>query len=98
MSNTEAVQVDPPRPSIPRAELPPGPSVLPFVGQAFRLRFNLIGLLQEAATYGDVSTVSAKPILIYLVNHPELNREVLVTSHQKTGVDPGAAARPQVKD
>ena len=85
MINTEVVRVDPPRPSIPRAKLPPGPSELPFVGQAFRLRFNLIGLLQEAATYGDVSTVSVNPILICLVNHPELNREVLVTSHQKTG-------------
>ena len=82
--------VDPPKPSIRRTELPPGPSGLPFVGQAFRLRFDLIGLLQEAATYGDVSTVSTSPILIYLVNHPELNREVLVTSHQSVGR--GAAA------
>ena len=77
--------VDPSRPSIPRTELPPGPSELPLIGQALRLRNDLIGLLQEAATYGDVSTVSVKPILIYLVNHPDLNREVLVTNHQKTG-------------
>ena len=85
MINTDQVRVDPPRPSIPRAELPPGPSELPFVGQAFRLRFDLVGLLQEAATYGDVSTVSVNPILIYLVNHPEINRELLVTNHLKTG-------------
>ena len=88
--NTESRRVDPPKPSVPRSELPPGPPELPFVGQAFRLRFGLIGLLQEAATYGVVSTVSVNPILICLVNHPELNREVLVTNHQKTGR--GAAA------
>ncbi|MCY4087628.1 MAG: cytochrome P450, partial [Actinomycetia bacterium] len=55
------------------------------IGQAFRLRFGLIGLLQEAASYGDVSTVSVRPTLIYLVNHPELNQQVLVTDHQNTG-------------
>ena len=83
-TNTERL-MDPPKPSIRRADLPPGPSELPLVGQAFRLRFGLIPLLQEAATYGDVSTVAVNPILIYLVNHPELNREVLVTNHQNTG-------------
>ena len=84
-TSTGLFKVDPPRPSIQRRDLPPGPSELPLVGQAFRLRFDLIGLLQEAATYGDVSTVSVNPTLIYLVNHPELNREILVTNHQKTG-------------
>ena len=83
-TNTEAL-VDPPRPSIQRAELPPGPSELPFVGQAFRLKNDFVGLLREAATYGDVSTVSVKPILICLVNHPELNREVLLTNHRRIG-------------
>ncbi|MCY4584012.1 MAG: cytochrome P450, partial [Chloroflexi bacterium] len=75
---------DPPKPSVDRAALPPGPSELPLIGQARRLRGDLIGLLQECATYGDVSTVSVNPLLICLVNHPELNREVLVTNHQKT--------------
>ena len=83
-TNTERL-TDPPKPSIQRTKLPPGPSELPLVGQAFRLRFGLVGLLQEAATYGDVSTVAVNPILIYLVNHPELNREILVTNHRKTG-------------
>ena len=76
---------DPPKPSIERAEMPPGPSELPLVGQAFRLRFGLIPLLQEAATYGDVSTVAVNPILIYLVNHPELNWKLLAAEHQKVG-------------
>ena len=82
-TNTERL-LDPPRPPIRREDLPPGPSELPLVGQAFRLRFGLVSLLQEAATYGDVSTVAVNSILIYLVNHPELNRQVLVREHQKT--------------
>lgn len=83
-ATTEAEPLpDPPRPSIRRADLPPGPSELPLVGQAFRLRSDLIGLLQDAAACGDVSTVSVRPVLICLVNHPELNREVLVTSRRK---------------
>ena len=76
---------DPPKPSIRRGELPPGPSEWPLVGQAFRLKNDFVGLLREAATYGDVSTVSVKPLLICLVNHPELNQQVLVTDHLKTG-------------
>ena len=80
-ASTEGL-LDPPRPSIRCAYLPPGPSELPLVGQAFRLRFSL---LQEAATYGDVSTVAVNPILIYLVNHPDLNRQVLVREHQNAG-------------
>ena len=84
-TNTDSRGVDPPKPSVPRAELPPGPSEMPIIGQAFRLRNDFVGLLREAATYGDVSTVSTNPILICLVNHPELNREVLVTNHLRTG-------------
>ena len=84
-TNNNSVRVDPPRPSIPRSELPPGPFEWPVVGQAFRIRNDLIGLLQEAATHGDVSTVSVNPILICLVNHPDINRELLVVNHRKTG-------------
>ena len=84
-TSTDSRGVDPPKPSVPRADLPPGPSELPIIGQAFCLRPDLVGLLREAATYGDVSTVSVNPILICLVNHPELNREGLVTNHVRTG-------------
>ena len=83
-TNTERL-MDPPRPSIRRAELPPGPPEPPIIGQAHRLRKDLIGLLRETSTYGDVSTVSVNPILICLINHPELNREFLVANHPKTG-------------
>ena len=82
--NTDSFQVDPARPSIRRADLPPGPPEMPLIGQAFRIRNDFVGLVREAATYGDVSTVSVNPILICLVNHPELIHEVLVTSHRKT--------------
>ncbi|MXZ69074.1 MAG: cytochrome P450 [Acidimicrobiia bacterium] len=84
-TNSDSFLVDPPRPSIRRTELPPGPSALPLVGQAFRLKNDFVGLLREAATYGDVSTVSVKPIMCCLVNNPELTRQVLVTNRLKTG-------------
>ena len=80
--NNDSRRVDPPKPSIPRAELPPGPPELPVIGQALRLRSDFIGLLREASTYADISTISVNPVTICLTNAPELNREVLVTHHQ----------------
>ncbi len=44
-----------------------------------------IGLMEEARRYGDLVTMSVKPWLVYLVNHPDLVREVLVTNHQRLG-------------
>ena len=81
-TNRDSHWVDPPKPSVPRVELPPGPSEQPVVGQAHRLRGDFIGLLREAATYGDISTASVNPITICLTNHPELNRDVLVKHHR----------------
>ena len=75
----------PPKPAVKRADLPPGPRELPVVGQSFRYVSNVIGLMQEAATYGDLVTVSVKPALVYLVNHPELVRELLVVNHRSVG-------------
>lgn len=74
---------EPCRPAVDRAALPPGPSEWPVVGKPLRLRNGMIALLRESATYGDVSTVAVNPILIFLVNHPDLNREVLVRKHAK---------------
>ena len=73
----------PPRPVIDRATLPPGPPELPFIGQTLRYMRNPIGLMQDAARYGDLVTLSTKPALVYLVNHPDLIRDVVVTNHQK---------------
>ena len=81
--NTDSFQVDPARPSIRRADLPPGPPEMPLIGKAFRIRNDFVGLIREAAAYGDVSTVSVNPVLICLVNRPELIRKVLVTSQRK---------------
>ena len=77
--------VDPPRPAIARSALPPGPPEWPVIGQAFRLRKDSLSLIREAATYGDISRISVKPLLMYLVNHPELNQALLVTNHRKVG-------------
>ena len=73
---------DPPKPSVPRNELPPGPPEAPVIGKVFRLRNDFIGLLRESTSYGDISTVSVNPLTICLVNDPGLNREVLVTHHR----------------
>ena len=63
-TSADPFRVDPARPCIRRADLPPGPPEMPLVGQAFRVRNEFVDLVREAATYGDVSTVSVNPILI----------------------------------
>ena len=75
----------PPNPSVKRIQLPAGPPELPIVGQTFRYLRDPIDLMEEAAQYGDLVTMSVKPWLVYLVNHPDLVREVLVTNHQRVG-------------
>ncbi len=73
----------PPRPVVDRKSLPPGPRELPFIGQTLRFMRDPIALMQEGSRYGDLVTLSTKPALVYLVNHPDLIREVIVTNHQK---------------
>ena len=75
----------PPKPVVDRATLPPGPPEWPVVGQSFRYLFDLIPFLQRGATYGDLVTLSVKPVLVYLVNHPELVQELFVTNHRSVG-------------
>ena len=82
---TATTVVHPPKPSVDRRQLPPGPPEWPIVGQAWRLLRDSIGLMQETATYGDLATMSVKPALIYLLNHPDLIREVFVTHHKQVG-------------
>ena len=55
------------------------------VGQAFQYLFNLLPFIHDAATYGDLVTVSVNPALVYLVNHPDLVQEAFVTNHQRVG-------------
>ena len=75
----------PPKPVVSRSELPPGPPEPPVVGQSFRYLRNPVALMQEAATYGDLATMSVKPALAYLVSHPELIRQLFVVNHPSVG-------------
>ena len=75
----------PPNPTVDRSALPPGPSEWPVVGQSCRYLFDPVGLIREAAGYGDLVTMSVKPVLVYLVNHPDLVWELFVTNHQSVG-------------
>lgn len=78
----------PPQPRVSRDRLPPGPPELPVVGQAFRYLRDPIGFMTEAAAYGDLTTLSVKPALLYLVTHPDLIRDIMVTHHQRVGRGP----------
>ena len=77
-----------PRFSLPgsdRRRLPPGPEELPVVGQTFRYLRDPIGLMEESAAYGDLVTMSKRPWLVYMLNHPDLIREVFVNNHRIMG-------------
>ena len=75
----------PPNPVVDRSTLPPGPPEWPIVGQSFRYMTDFLGLARESAGYGDLVTMSTKPILAYLVNHPDLIEELFVTNHRSVG-------------
>lgn len=85
---TSARVTYPPRPSVHRQALPPGPRELPLVGQTLQYMWNPIGFMQRAAGYGDLVTLSTKPALVYLINHPDLIREVIVTNHRNVDRGP----------
>ena len=78
----------PRQPSVRRESLPPGPPERRIIGQTFRYLRDPIGFMQEAATYGDLVTMSVKPALLLLVNHPDLIREIVVNKHQLLGRGP----------
>jgi hypothetical protein len=61
-------------PSGPRARYP-----LEFV---LRFGANRLGFLQEMASYGDLSHMEARGLHFYLINHPQLIQDVLVTHHR----------------
>lgn len=75
----------PPNPVVDRAQLPPGPPEWPLVGQSFRYMTDALGLMRESAGYGDLVTMSTKPIVAFLVNHPDLIEECFVTNHRSVG-------------
>ena len=75
----------PPRPVVNRNDLPPGPPELPIIGQTLRYLRDPIRFMLEAAEYGDLVTLSVKPALLLMVNHPDLIRDVVVTNHRLMG-------------
>ena len=75
----------PPNPSMDRRALPPGPPEPPVIGQSLRYVRDPVGIMWESAAYGDLTTMSTRPALVYLVTHPELIRDLFVTNHLKVG-------------
>jgi len=63
--------------------LPPGPRTVLPIRNALALRRDIIGFFCKLTrTYGDVVFVSLGPRRLYLLNHPDLIQEVLVTRHR----------------
>jgi cytochrome P450 len=78
--------------------VPPGPDVAGLHALR-RFRRDPIGLLEEAATHGDVSYLSLPRFPVYLLNHPDLVRDVLVSSHRRFRKGPTMqAARRMIGD
>src|SRR5258708_6531148 len=62
---------------------PPGPKGNWLTGNLPGFRRDRLGFLTEAArTYGDVVTLWLGPKRIFLVNHPDLVEQVLVTENR----------------
>ena len=60
---------------------PPGPDLSRLAAlRAFRS--DPLGLLERLAAYGDVVTIDVPGSAAYLLNHPDLVRDVLVTGHR----------------
>ena len=69
---------------------PPGPTdwLLGF-GNVYRLRKDpLRFILDSGRTYGDIASfrLPLPPFRLYLLNHPDLIREVLITKGRRKGV------------
>ena len=81
-----------------RTPLPPGPDVAG-LSALRRFRRDPIGLLEEAATHGDVSYLRLPRFPVYLLNHPDLVRDVLVASNRSFRKGPTMqAARRMIGD
>ncbi len=64
--------------------VPPGPRPLPAVGNFLAFRRDPLGFVTRLArTYGDVVKFAFGNQPVYLVNHPDLIEDVLVTSSKK---------------
>jgi cytochrome P450 len=65
-------------------KLPPGPPSRLFRSNTAALQRDPAGFLTHLAReYGDISTFTAGPLRVYLLNHPDLIRDVLVTHNRR---------------
>jgi cytochrome P450 len=78
-----------------RGSGPPGPDVAGLAALR-RFRRDPIGLLAEAASYGDVSALRLPRFPVVLLNHPDLVREVLVGSNRAFRKGPTMQAAKRV--
>jgi cytochrome P450 len=61
---------------------PPGPKGIPLIGSLLDFYRDILGFLTKAAHYGDISHFKLGPRDVFLLNHPELIKDVLVTHHR----------------
>ena len=68
---------------------PPGPKGRPLIGNLLRCIADPLGLVNEAALgHGDVILLVNRPVKVYLINHPEYIRDILVTHNQDFALGP----------
>jgi len=58
-------------------------SRVPLVGSAVQIRRDPLGFVQQIRAYGEVATFRLGPRDVYVVNHPDLIRQMLVTDAGK---------------
>ncbi|MEU3076821.1 cytochrome P450 [Streptomyces laurentii] len=76
----------PPRTTPDDAVVPTAPGALPLLGHALPLLRDPVGLLQSVRAHGDIVRVRIGPAQVYVLNSPELVRQVLaadVESYRK---------------
>ena len=68
--------------------LPPGPKGVPVLGNTLPVVRSLLAFALELSTYGDIATFTIGRTRNYLVSHPDLIHDVLVTRRDKFIKDP----------
>jgi len=61
---------------------PRGPKGIPLVGSLIDFYRDILGFLTKASHYGDISYFKLGPRDVFLLNHPDLIKDVLVTHHR----------------
>lgn len=66
------------------SQMPPGPKGLPKIGSLLDCARDFLGLLQRCANYGDISHFSILSYDIYVLNHPDFIKQVLVQTNSRS--------------